>query len=406
MMVSGAGSAPARNRIARSLADCTVKLPEICPAPPVIGSRITGADSTLLSRMIAKGWPTFSSVAVANLREPDVLNLNETTGSPVRGSKRRLRIGQVGALHQCLLLHDIRRLRLLRRIEYLVLRRQLALRRLIGRNRDINHAELELRGFAENALQPCRILQSGHLYQNAIKSLPLDQRLDGAQRVDALLDDLDRLVDRLADAFSNDGLRHRQTDQSAAGISHFDTARCCRAKHTADRLRQLAQLAQRRLRVVRIGETHLDRVAANHDATGEADARITQRTPGIVHDLVELVLLDRVGIDLEQDVRTALQVEAEHHPPLRPLRPGLHIGFGEEVRHRAQTDHDRGQNDCKRSQWGEVKHQFNPLRRWLRQHVRQLAAASSLAGSPLVRTPEIMLRIWRTRTPSAISTSI
>ena len=77
MTVSGAGSAPARSRIARSLAACTVKLPEIWPEPPVIGSRITGAEITLLSSTIANGWPTFSGVACANLREPAVLNLND-----------------------------------------------------------------------------------------------------------------------------------------------------------------------------------------------------------------------------------------------------------------------------------------------------------------------------------------
>ena len=38
MIVSGAGNAPARSKIARSFACCTVKLPEICPEPPVIGS--------------------------------------------------------------------------------------------------------------------------------------------------------------------------------------------------------------------------------------------------------------------------------------------------------------------------------------------------------------------------------
>ena len=46
MMVNGAGSAPARSRIARSLAACTLKLPEIWPEPPRIGSRITGAEIT------------------------------------------------------------------------------------------------------------------------------------------------------------------------------------------------------------------------------------------------------------------------------------------------------------------------------------------------------------------------
>ena len=87
MMVSGAGSAPARSRMARSLALCTVKLPEICPDPPRIGSRITGADITSLSKMMAKGLPTFFWVASANLRAPEVLKVKLTTGSLVRELK-------------------------------------------------------------------------------------------------------------------------------------------------------------------------------------------------------------------------------------------------------------------------------------------------------------------------------
>ena len=87
MTVSGAGSAPARSRIARSLACWTVKLPEIWPEPPVIGSRITGAEITSLSSTIAKGCPTFSDVACANLREPEVLKRKLTIGSPERWSK-------------------------------------------------------------------------------------------------------------------------------------------------------------------------------------------------------------------------------------------------------------------------------------------------------------------------------
>ena len=84
MMVSGAGSAPARSRIARSLADWTVKLPEICPEPPRIGSRITGAEITLLSSTMANGLPTFAWVASANLRAPDELKRKLTIGSLVR----------------------------------------------------------------------------------------------------------------------------------------------------------------------------------------------------------------------------------------------------------------------------------------------------------------------------------
>ena len=45
-IVSFAGSEPARSRMARSLADSTVKLPLIWPEPPRIGSRICGAEIT------------------------------------------------------------------------------------------------------------------------------------------------------------------------------------------------------------------------------------------------------------------------------------------------------------------------------------------------------------------------
>ena len=63
-----------------------------------------------------------------------------------------------------------------------------------------------------------RILQARHLHQDAVDALPLDHRLDGAELVDAALDDLDRLLDRLADALDDRGLGQRQPDQPAAGI--------------------------------------------------------------------------------------------------------------------------------------------------------------------------------------------
>ena len=53
--VSGAGKAPARNSTARSLASWTEKLPLICPWPPMIGSRMTGALITLPSSTMANG---------------------------------------------------------------------------------------------------------------------------------------------------------------------------------------------------------------------------------------------------------------------------------------------------------------------------------------------------------------
>ena len=54
---------------------------------------------------------------------------------------------------------------------------------------------IKLGGLAEQFLQPLRILQAGHLDQDAVGALALDRRLDGAELVDAPLDDFHRLPD-------------------------------------------------------------------------------------------------------------------------------------------------------------------------------------------------------------------
>jgi len=85
-ILRSAGSAPARSSTARSLADWTVKLPEIWPVPPRIGSRICGAEITWLSRMMAKSRPTFCCVAWPKREAPLLSKRKETTGSLVRWS--------------------------------------------------------------------------------------------------------------------------------------------------------------------------------------------------------------------------------------------------------------------------------------------------------------------------------
>ena len=55
--LTGAGSAPARRTIARSVACSSVKSPVICASPPEIRSWITGAEWTLPSRTIASALP-------------------------------------------------------------------------------------------------------------------------------------------------------------------------------------------------------------------------------------------------------------------------------------------------------------------------------------------------------------
>src|SRR5262249_20102098 len=77
--------------------------------------------------------------------------------------------------------------------------RRTAIDRLLHRHRVVDHLEGQLGGLAEYVLQPLRVLQAGHLYDDAVVALTLDHRLGGAELVDALADDLDRLSHRRVD---------------------------------------------------------------------------------------------------------------------------------------------------------------------------------------------------------------
>ena len=82
MTSSFTGSLPDDRATASSFAVSTVKLPEMVAVPPMIGSLMFGADSTLLSRMMANGLPTFSVVVRAKRFAPALSKLNVMLGKP------------------------------------------------------------------------------------------------------------------------------------------------------------------------------------------------------------------------------------------------------------------------------------------------------------------------------------
>ena len=109
----------------------------------------------------------------------------------------RLRVGQVFARHQDALFdHVVLSAVFGGAFQKLGLRRHASLLRLLGADRHVDQPERQLRGLADELDQALRIGKARHLHQNAVDTLPLDQRLDGAQFVDAAFDDLDRLLDR------------------------------------------------------------------------------------------------------------------------------------------------------------------------------------------------------------------
>ena len=70
-----------------SVDSSTVKFPVICPEPPVIACRITGALITSSSSTMAKGAPTLAAVYSPKARAPDGLNRKVTAGWPLCWSK-------------------------------------------------------------------------------------------------------------------------------------------------------------------------------------------------------------------------------------------------------------------------------------------------------------------------------
>src|ERR1700758_3062014 len=113
-------------------------------------------------------------------------------------------------------------------------------------------------------------------------------------------------------------------------------------------------------------------------------------------------------------MRATLQVKTEHDVALRPCRPVPDYVIGKEIGYREKTHDESRKQDCRRFPSREKQHGLGfslnvvafvpcPLAGCGGQNQ---AALSSLTGSPLARTSLTMPRICRTRTPSAISTSI
>jgi hypothetical protein len=170
------------------LAACTVKLPEIWPEPPGSARGSRRRDHLVVEHDGERA----TDILLRRRREaPCAVGVEaERDDRLARAAvEARLRVGQVAARHQHALLDDDK-----------AASAQLALINssggtrpcAAGRDRDVDHAEVELRGLAEQLLEAdgsCRPAPA----PDAVGALALDQRLDGAKFVDAALDDLDRL---------------------------------------------------------------------------------------------------------------------------------------------------------------------------------------------------------------------
>src|SRR5439155_3701430 len=102
------------------------------------------------------------------------------------------------------------------------------------------------------------------------------------------------------------------------------------AEHAAERLGKLPKLRQCELRVAAFANANFDAVAAGNQP-GIADARLPQHPPHVIEQSLDFFLADGIGIDLEQEMRTALKIEPQHDVALGPGWPAMHHADGEEI---------------------------------------------------------------------------
>ena len=230
-----------------------------------------------------------------------------------------------------------------------------ALFRLLRRHGYIDHAEVELGGLAKDFLEPRRILQSRYLNEDAVSTLALNCRLDQSEFVDAALDDLNRLIDRLAHPLGDCGVGGNERNDAATLVDR-DGALAGAAGKARKRLRQLTQFRQRCLQIGIACDPYFDAIAADC-STGEGNARLPQHAQHVVIDRLQLLLAHRGRVDFQQKMRTALQIETEHDVALRPARPMPDHIFGKEIRYRAKTHDKSRKQDCRRLPSREKQHE-------------------------------------------------
>ena len=205
-----------------------------------------------------------------------------------------------------------------------------------------------------------RVLQARHLDQDAVEALALDVRLGGAERVDAAAQHFHRLLDGAADALVRAGLGDIELNQPIGIFGDLDRLVAGRPEgaESTDRLGELAQLRHQLGAVGCLGNAQLHAARGQADAALQADALLAQDAADVVAQLGDLAADQVRAVDLEQDVRAALQIEAERHrmdrqqearnPGRSPLLDRL-AGLGrEQVRHgepAAEDQHEQNEND-------------------------------------------------------------
>ena len=162
----------------------------------------------------------------------------------------------------------------------------------------------------------------------------LDDRLGGAELVDAAADDLDRLRDGRADAVVDAGVGQRVAQHARFRLVERQFLRSRRRR--TGRTTPAASATPARSWPLRVRsasrDAHLDRLAGAGEA-GIADLGVAQHACGCRRaSSRRRSSIRSCRVDRQQDVRAALQVEAERHRPLRkPARQWRPAAIAEDM---------------------------------------------------------------------------
>ena len=200
-------------------------------------------------------------------------------------------------------------------------RRPASARPYLGRrHRGVDETEIHLGGLAQQPLDPFRIVDARQLHDDAVAALALDRRLGGAEFVDAPAHDLDRLGDDLVAALGYRLFR----------IAHTDLAAAIALDHGAGF--GLPGHARRAVHIGEIAHPEGGRLALDAELA-ITDLSSSQNAAKGVDQIVEALARHRLEVDLEQQVRSPLQIEAE--AKLLVGKPGWNtrrLLGGEEIR--------------------------------------------------------------------------
>ena len=343
MTVSGTGNAPARSSAASDEASAAVKLPLICAG--TAGDRFAddGRAQHLAVEQDGKGLAHMNARNVGELLGADGVQPeghDRLSRALVEGQRR---IDEPVALQHRLRLDRIVGVALGRRGDDHARRQRAAAQRRRIEPGD-HEMKRHLRRRAQELLHVGGVLDAGKLHEDAVGAEALDRRLDDADFVDPALDDREALLHRAVHACVEGGRSRAEVELGLRLPGDLDIRlRCAEAMAGHGRDEPAQDFLDRRAPPL-VGKPDDDR-AIGHPDTDTGDCRLQQGGSRVVGDHAELLARHRRRIDLEHEMGSALEIEAERD--LRrgqPARQKVQLIAGEEIGRcdkAADEDHER-----------------------------------------------------------------